>query len=60
MSELSKVRVLAILIIAFIGTAPATIASPVYRYIITPVPERVALISLPRVPVQNAANCRER
>jgi hypothetical protein len=49
MSELSKVRVLAILIIAFIGTAPATIASPVYRYIITPVPEASAPSGSPMI-----------
>jgi hypothetical protein len=39
MSEQSYVPSLAILMVAFIGTAPTTIASPVYTYINTPVPD---------------------
>ncbi len=39
MSKQRNVSVLAIVMFAFIGTAPTTIASPVYRYIITPVPD---------------------
>jgi hypothetical protein len=42
MGKQSNVPVLAILIIAFIGTASTTIASPVYRYISTPVADASA------------------
>jgi hypothetical protein len=42
MGKQRNVPVLAILIIAFIGTASTTIASPVYRYINTPVPDASA------------------
>jgi hypothetical protein len=40
--EQSNVSVLAIVMFAFMGTAPTTIASPVYRYIITPVSDAAA------------------
>jgi hypothetical protein len=42
MGKQSNVPVLAILIIAFIGTASTTISSPVYRYISTTVPDASA------------------